>query len=267
MARYRRHSNYYGRRSGYDDAKEHIRQAQVLSVELGGTDKEVKEYFFSLDSLKLDKLLVQYESKYGAQAREYAQETMPNWRSGQVQMSGMVAERIYDLLPPTMPVRVKHRLAESLWEHVGPRSSITYYIGPGVDINEVASVVKTHLQAEVIDYVIPDSIERRFDWLSQGDIELKQQLLNHFRQQNRLLLDTALREKLPVILNHINSDSGRLTTSAAEILQVGKHIVRIEVSQYADGITDVQPYPPESFFERFGWIIVLVIIILYFYLS
>ena len=53
----KRHKSYGNRSVGLERALKHIREAETLSSELGGTDKDVKEYFFSLPlqflSLKL----------------------------------------------------------------------------------------------------------------------------------------------------------------------------------------------------------------------
>ena len=77
--RYARH-----RRPGYERALEHIREAEELSRELGGTDEDVKSYFFSLSGAELRSVLDAYERANGSLAREYAEETMSKWRSGRV---------------------------------------------------------------------------------------------------------------------------------------------------------------------------------------
>jgi hypothetical protein len=85
-------------------------------------DQGVKAYFFSLSPVELTAVLDDYQRAYGSEAREYAAKTIPKWRSGRVQMSGMVAERLFNLLPPRMPLGVKYKLVEGLWHHVGPSS-------------------------------------------------------------------------------------------------------------------------------------------------
>ena len=243
MGRYRR-SRYrsYGQRSiGHEKALEHIREAEALTRELGGTDKDVKKYFFSLSRNQLNGILDKYERQYGSSARDYAEKTLPKWKSGEVHMSGMVAERLFSLLPPTMPLESKFQLTESLWRHVGPSSSKTYYIGLNADIEQVSQTVKQHLEDVVIHYQIPSSMEARFNWLSQGDVEVKQKLLNYFRQQEKLLLAEALRSQLPILKSHLNSDKGSLTTHAAQVLKVGKHEVKVVITEGVDGITETAP--------------------------
>ena len=92
--RYLPHSGYgypnrYSRSAGHERALEHIREAQQLTRELGGSDQDVKKYFFSIPQNDLREILDEYEVRFGTKARDYAEETLPKWRDGQVQMSGL----------------------------------------------------------------------------------------------------------------------------------------------------------------------------------
>lgn len=241
-----RYRSYNHRSIGHDRALEHIRKAEALSRELGGTDQDVKQYFFSLSPAQSKEVLDKYERKYGKSAREYAEKTVPSWRSGRVNMSGMVAERLFNLLPPTMPLEIKFRLTESLWKHVGPSSNKKYYVGRDVNIEEISQRVKEYLEEVVINYQVPSSMEARFNWLSQGDVGVKQQLLNHFRQLEIQLLSDALRSQLPVLLNHLNSEKGNLTTHTAQVLKVGKHEVQVIVNDRVSGVSESAPAKPSE---------------------
>ena len=268
MRRYRgsRQNSYRSHSVGAERALQHIREAEALSQELGGTDTDVKEYFFSLPKSKLQIILDKYERKHGRQARDYAEDTLPKWKTGQVHMSGMVAERLFSLLPPTMPIESKFKLTESLWNHVGPSSNKTYYIGLDVDIQEISQRVKDHLAKVVTPYEIADSMESRFNWLSQGDIETKQKLLNYFREQEKSLLSTALSTQLPILLNHLQSDKGSLTTHTAQILKVGKHEVRVEINDRINGISETSPTRPQESDNNdwIWWVIGVIILFIYF---
>ena len=238
---------------GREKARQHIHEAEVLSKELGGTDLDVKRYFFSLSPNQLTEILDKYEQQNGKKAREYAEETLPKWKNGQVRMSGMVAERLFKLLPPTMPLGVKFKLTESLWKHVGPASTKTYYIGLDADLEDVCQRVKQYLKEVAIPYKIPSSMEARFNWLSQGDVGVKQQLLNYFREQEKRLLSEALRAQMPVLLNHLRSEQGNLTTHSTQFLKVGKHEVRMVINERVEGISET---PPIRLAEKgnFTWI-------------
>lgn len=243
MGRYRgnRYRSYNKRSVGHEKALEHIREAEALTRELGGTDKDVKSYFFSLSAAQLRSIFDKYESQYGNSAREYAEKTLPSWKSGKVHMSGMVAERLFNLLPPIMPIEAKFQLTESLWKHVGPSSSKKFYVGLDVNLEDISNRVKSHLEEVVTHYQIPSSMEARFNWLSQGDVTVKQQLLNHFRQQEKALLSEALRTQLPILISHLNSEKGSLTTHAAQVLKVAKHEVQVVVIEGVNGISETAP--------------------------
>lgn len=244
MARYRKRGRYRSRNSrsyGHERALQHIREAEGLSRELGGTDEDVKNYFFSLNRNQFGVILDKYEMKYGTPAREYAEKTFLKWKNRRVHMSGTVAERLFNLLPPIMPLPTKFQLTESLWHHVGPSSSKTYYIGLNADLDELDQIIKKHLEEVVIHYKIPDSLEKRFSWLSQGNVDIKQQLLNHLRQQEKKLLSVVLETKLPLLISHLERAEGELTTHVMQALNVGKHEVKVLIKENINGITDVAP--------------------------
>lgn len=264
MGRYRgnRYRSYNRRSIGHERALEHIREAEALSRELGGTDQDVKSYFFSLSSVQLRAIFDKYESEYGSSAREYAEKTLPSWKNGKVHMSGMVAERLFNLLPPVMPIEAKFQLTESLWKHVGPSSSKKYFVGVDVNLEDISNRVKSHLEEVVTHYQIPSSMEARFNWLSQGDVTVKQQLLNYFRQQEKALLSEALRTQLPVLIDHLNSEKGSLTTHVAQVLKVGKHEVQVVVTEGVNGVSETAPVrtPESSDYSWIWWVVGIIFV-------
>lgn len=265
MARYRRsHGSHRNRSVGHERALEHIRQAEQLSRELGGSDKDVKAYFFSLAPSELSRILNDYERLYGRAAREYAEQAIPSWKVGRVHMSGMVAERLFGLLPRYMPLEQKYRLTESLWRHVGPVSRRALYVNPSVPLEEVTAVVKGHLERDVPSYNIPEQMEKRFTWLSQGDIEVKQKLLNFLRAKQRELAAESLRLNVPILADHIKSAQGSHTQHVAHKLQIGKNEIVLTLTERVEGITETAPPTPSSgawWIWWIWWIIGFVILI------
>ncbi|MDX5985066.1 hypothetical protein [Sphingomonas echinoides] len=217
-------------------ALEHIEAAKRLSAELGGTDKDVKEYFFKLPPRAMASLLDEYGRRYGSSAKEYASNTIDKWRSGKVHMSGLVAERLFGLLPPRMPLTEKYKLTESLWEHFGPRSKKRLRIGINADIGAVVEAVQRHFDGVISHYKIPEQLERRFNWLAAGDVEVKQQLLNFLRDRERSLLSEGARIQLPVMLQHIRADTTKLTSRMSQTLKIGKHELELLVDGDAMGV-------------------------------
>jgi hypothetical protein len=262
MRRYR--TPRYERSIGLERAKAHIEAARQLSMELGGTDRDVKTYFFGLPASEVRAILEEYGRKYGLQAKEYAQETIPKWRTGRVHMSGLVASRLYSLLPPRMPLEAKYKLTEALWRHVGPSSKKTIRVGSDASVDIIVGVAAKHVDEVVTVYKMPDDLERRFDWLSSGDVEIKQKLLNHLRMMEKALVVDALRAQLPVLVDHLNSPNGKLTHRLAQVAKIGKHELEILLDRNSTGVrleeTTGQAIVRAPLKQRFVplWIVVLI---------
>lgn len=234
-------SRSYSRRGrgGYSrsrsDALRHIEEARALTAELGGMDQDVKKYFFGLPENELEKILIEYGRIYGPEAHSYAIETMPRWKSGVRQMSGMVAERLFNLLPPRMPLSAKYKLTEGLWEHFGPSSRKRLRIGLCVTSEEVSLIVRNHFNGVISNYRVPEQLEKRFNWLSSGDVSVKQDLLNNLRSQERHLIEESVRLQLPVMIRHMRQDSSNSIGRMVQVLKIGKHELHILVDPDATG--------------------------------
>lgn len=270
MPRHRHRRRYYGRHVdiGHEIARQHIEDAKRLTQELGGTDQDVKEYFFSLSPQSLNLILDVYERQYGAAPRAYAQSTIAKWRTGAVRMSGTVAERLFRLLPPRMPLQEKYKLIENLWTHVGPKSRKVLRVGLDGDIQQIVDAVQTHMNDVVTRYVIPTSLEKRFEWLASGDSRAKQDLLNYFLDHEKTFVVEGARQRVPVLLDHLQGDMGAQTYRATEVLKIGNHELEIVVDKNASGVRLQEPYverllsvssPPVNNRSRnYGWLFWLI---------
>lgn len=278
MGRRRYRARYYGSRSdiGHEIARQHIEDARRLTEELGGTDQDVKQYFFALSPRQLSTILDEYERIYGLQKRLYAQQTIGKWRAGTVQMSGEVAERLFKLLPPRMPLTEKYKLVETLWKHVGPRSKKIVRLGLDAGLDDVLDTVRRHMDDVVVHYTIPSSLEKRFDWLAAGDARVKQTLLNHFQQYEKDLVVEGARLQTPVMLEHLRGNAGANTHRLAQILKIGNHELELAVDRNASGVQLVEPFversratascPPSTEPTSYKWVFWVVGAIIVFYL-
>ena len=77
---YRRKRSGARNRAGYERAKQHIEDAERLTEELGGTDTDVKNWFFSLTPNKRSTIFKKYGQEYGASKEEYARLAYPKWQ-------------------------------------------------------------------------------------------------------------------------------------------------------------------------------------------
>jgi len=233
-----RHSNVD---RGHEFARQHIEEAKAFSREIGGTDEDVKKYFFSLPERDLQIVLDLYEHHYGSQARAYADKTMDSWRTGRVYMGGQTATRLFNLLPPVMPLKIKYQLIANLWTHFGPSSKRKLRIGLDVNIEEVISAIREHIEVVVVGYRIPENLEKRFEWLAAGDTHVKQDLLNQLRHMEKALVVEGAKIQLPVMLDHLRSETGHNTYRLAQVLQIGRHELELSLEKHFQGVQLVEP--------------------------
>ncbi|MEQ8789890.1 MAG: hypothetical protein RIC55_26585 [Pirellulaceae bacterium] len=226
----------------------HIEEARQLSVELGGTDKDVKAYFFDLLPHELRPILDAYEQQHGKKARDYAKQTFEKWRSGATKMSGLVAGRLFELLPRFMPRKTKFDLVKSLWESKCPTSRKVLYVGPDALVQEVCCRAREHLTNAVIEYTIPESITRRFRWLAEKDVELQQELYNYFLQLNREAVIEASEVRIPALLTQLAQQ--RTVQRISQTIVVANHSLELVFDPEASGVSSSPPVLAPSIPER-----------------
>lgn len=229
MARRRQYSNTKGKRA----ALRHIEEAREFTEEIGGSDLDVKKYFFSLSDIELAPILSEYGEDFGSKAEDYARETLPKWKSGNREMSGIVCKRLFGLLPPRMPLKKKYELAENIWKHFGPSSDNSYQIGPNTPISSVEKLIFSKLVEVVTEYSIPENVHNRFSWLSDGDVKAKEDLLNYFRQLEKTLLSEKINLELPILQKQAREQS-EVTGRIRSVLQIHKHEISIWIVNSLD---------------------------------
>jgi len=252
--------------SGREAALEYIREARALSVELGGTDKDVKRYFFGLDRKQLAPILDTYEVEFGTLPRAYAEETMPLWRSGRRRMSGLVAGRLFSLLPRFMPLRAKYALVKSLWEAKCPRSHHALEVGPDVAAGELFQQVRRHLQRVVGAYRIPESISNRFAWLAQEDVDLQQELHNYFLRLNRDVVSRALESRVGRLIAHVRACRMPYRQITQQV-RIGNHRLDLVFRPDVSGIRSrparaIKPPSVPDEGRNAAWIIIICLVML-----
>lgn len=256
---------YYRRRScasiaGQQAARRHIEEARQFEKEMGGTVSDVKKYFFGLEDAELNAVFVAYSRQYGAPKEEYARQAFYKWKSGSTQMSGRVAKRLFDLLPPRMPIATKLELAGNVWRHFGTTSTHHFTLGPNADPKLVMDRIHETLTAEILDYDIPDNVKNWFDWLAAEDVSVKEHLLNYFRQMDRKIAIDSLNEQLPLLQAQIRDHSGHTGSVHAKI-KIHKHSVQIWIDPRLDPqFRKGPPEPKRSASGAWGLICFLIVV-------
>ena len=232
--------------SGYERARKHIAEAEALSDELGGNDKDVKEFFFSLNGAELAKILAVYEQEYGKSPREYAESALPQWKSGRKKMSGLVASRLFSLLPKYMSITDKLSLAESLWKHIGPRSTRYIYIGKQATAEDVRNLVKSELDQLATSWTIPNPMKKRFDWLAGGDVEVEQRLLAHIVELERNQSRQSATDLVTEFMQRYESQRSNSLALFRHIISVGNQKLQIEFSDRPESNCRETPMPQRT---------------------
>lgn len=265
MSYYNNNWKYRKKRNiGSTIALQHIEEAKKFSSEMGNIDQDVKDYFFSLKANQLDSILKQYGDEYGESAKSYAKETIQKWKTKKVQMSGMVAERLFKFLPPLMPLSYKFQIIENLWKHVGPSSQKVFYVNPNTSLDEIEKKIKEYCEKIIINYKIPDILEHRFNWLSQGDVLLKQQLLNFFIQQERLIAETTLNTHLPLLIEYQKEQKANYVNNVSHTLKIGKHEIKIVLTLDVENITELSPIKHSFGENKIEWFVIIFFAIMFF---
>src|SRR5689334_5981432 len=148
----------------------------MLSAELGGADKKVKQWFFNLTEPALEAIFTRYGDEYGPGKRAYAIATYSSWKSGERRMSGEVASRLFDLLPKFMPADLRGEIAAELWHHFGPSHRAAIRIAADSTCDEAMRAIAAYMDAQVVEYKLPASLENRFNWLSGNDVAVRQNI-------------------------------------------------------------------------------------------
>jgi hypothetical protein len=266
------HRRNYSKSRAPSEALRHIAEAKTLSLELGGTDQDVKKWFFNLAEKDLLPILDTYQNEYGHQARDYAFNAIPKWRSGKTKMSGMVAARLFKLLPNYMSLGDKYKLVDSLWKHVGPTKKRLIEVGSEANVDEVINVFKDEVMALATKWDLPGSLHKRFSWLGQDDASVYKQLLGHIQENERLLAVSILEQQVPVIQQNFKANWQEVSSHINYTIDIGKQSVelRILANKQSIEVKDWKPFNnsvnrSESGFEvPWGFLIFIIILFIFF---
>jgi len=260
MARYyrggRSPNRGYQTSRGYEAARRHVAEADAFTREMGGVDQDVKNYFFALPPERLSSILSEYRRAYGEAAGQYACDAFDSWKSGSRQMSGLVAKRLFELLPKRIPLRDKYKLVESLWSLKGPSSRKQIFVGTDATVDEIRQTVEYHFNDVVTPHQIPSDLAFRFKWLSEGDVKIQQELYNYYSSLEKSVLIGGLEQRLPLLMNEISKSLG---TSISQIVKIGNHEITLSFHQGPGKITSTAPATASSLMGEYGCFIWIAI--------
>ncbi len=183
----------------------------------------------------------------------------------------MIAKRLFALMPPHMPVSTKHAIVEVIWKRYGPHSRKYVYVGSDTDYKAAMSDIARYFDGLTVQHAIPDQLERQFDWLSDNDVAVKQQLLNYFMNAQRSAALASISLNLSMMLERMKADKEGQIVKLGHIAFVGNHQLDIRADPlrsgflFSDSPNDSvkPPVPPTKFPVTFVAIAIVIAVIWY----
>lgn len=268
---------HYGRGRGQNSsipigvrmAMKHIDEANAFKEEVGGADNDVKDYFFRLSHHDRSRIFRLYGQLYGEGKRAYAESTFHQWKTGQTRMSGLVAKRLFDLLPRHMPAEERFGLVDTLWRKFRPSTTGWLTFGPTSTPAEIEHAARKFLDDASPASRIPDNFRKRFSWLSGGDVTVYEQLQEHYVALSRLRAAQAIAATVAVVREHLDSQSSStIVQQFSRSVEVDGVTLTATLSQAATEarVSTIRPQtalPAVSgnrFSEALGWVMILLLL-------
>jgi hypothetical protein len=190
-------------------------------------------------------------------------------------MSGLVASRLFNLLPPLMPLEAKFDLVDSLWRHVSPSRKRLIVAGRSTPIDQITEAVILEVRGLSTNWEIPTTMKNRFNWLAQQDSETYENLLQHIKEVERLQGEKILQEQIPVLKNKFDMELSDTASRMSYEIVVGRQTVELRLLEGAQSISVGAWSPPykvtkpnnvstlESGIPLWLWVVGLVAIVIF----
>jgi hypothetical protein len=221
---------------GHEAAIQHVQDYRDLERKLGPIVQDVKEAFLNLGNSDFNRLLAKYGDLHGQKAKDYAQRTYTQWRSGKVKISGMVAERLLKLLPPYLKFEHRYTMVEKLCNHHAKKVYRSVKINlkkPEAGLDELNRSIKEVLEvsAESKKY-LPEHVLNTINWLNDDDMVISRQMLAEIDiKRNKKSLQLAEKE-IKNIMEKVKNLKGEASFSQRIELVGGTIVISAEKKSF-----------------------------------
>jgi len=125
-------------------------------------------------------------------------------------------------------------MVEILWEKNAPQSEHSVSFGRDANPLEIKAVVEEHLMTTVKGHTIPETLQKRFEWLAAGDAQCLQELLNYLLWKDRQEAVEAIGAEVRLLSEAIGKSE---LTGFRRELKVGGHKLNIFFDPRATGVS------------------------------
>jgi hypothetical protein len=179
-----------------------------LSAALNGFDKDILERFYALTAEQLTHLLNIYSESYGDGPAAYARKTYNGWKEGKVRPSAQTINRLLDSLPLVLDFDGKCELLRRLRERHRKLEHHSLKVKADDWKEHVVPLVKAVIQ-KAYRANLPEVVERRLTWLSNGDMQTARAILAHSQALEGAVAVTLLQDEMRNIENALTNLDGK----------------------------------------------------------
>src|ERR1043165_9324360 len=179
-----------------------------LSAALNGFDRDILEYFYSLTPDQLAHLINIYSESYGEGPAAYARRTYAGWKDGKVRPSAQTIHRLLDSLPLVLDFDGKCELLRRLRERHRRLEHHSLKVRADDWKEHVIPLVRTVIQ-KAYHANLPEAVERRLAWLSNGDMQTARAILAHSQALEGAVAVSLLQDEMRNIENALANMDGK----------------------------------------------------------
>ncbi len=179
-----------------------------LSFALGGFDKDILEKFYSLTPDQLVRLFNIYSDSYGDGPAAYARKTYADWKHGAVRPSAQTINRLLDNLPLVLNFDGKCELLRKLRERHRKPEYHSLKVKADDWKEHVVPLVRAVIQKSYRAN-LPENIERRLTWLSNGDMQTARAILAHAQALEGAVAVNLLQDEMQNIETALTNLDGK----------------------------------------------------------
>lgn len=180
----------------------------VLSAALGGFDKDILERFYALTPDQLTRIFNIYSDSYGDGPAAYARKTYPDWKRGAVRPSAQTINRLLDSLPLVLDFDGKCELLRKLRERHRRPEQHSLRVKADDWQQHVVPLVRSVIQKSYRAN-LPEAIERRLTWLSNGDMQTARAILAYTQALEGAVAVNLLQDEMRNIESALTTLDGK----------------------------------------------------------
>ena len=174
------------------------REKTILRNKFGNAINEITNEFYTMNSSDMGKLLKIYGNLHGWKAENYARETIPKWRSGQVKPSSQTLKRLIDLVPPYLSPEKRFKILEIILNKYGSNPQTQHITvnakEPDEGLGNIDKALRNIAVTDELAY-LPTNVMDTAKWLYDDDITTARAMLSRISaEKTKLLKESAIRE-------------------------------------------------------------------------